>query len=60
MFAELFCNILIALSVQLAGFNVGRSRLDPENLVRVFFVCDAEIDICHKLAHNLAGFFARP
>ena len=51
---------LVALVVYLTGRNVGVGRADAENIARVLFVRDADIDILTQAAHNLAGLLFRP
>ena len=50
----------IARMVELAAVNVGIFRLDPENVLRVFFVRNAHINVGQQLCHDLAGLLARP
>ncbi len=58
--AKLFRNILVALVIYLALGYIRICGFNAEYIRGVLFIGDANINILHKLAHYLAGFFHCP
>ena len=57
---KLLCDINVTLAIELAAVHIIVVGLYAEYLVGIFLVCNADIDILHQLAHDLARLFARP
>ena len=59
-FNHLLKYALVSCKLKLAACNVRFSGLEAENLFRVFFITDANVNILHKICHNALSFFACP
>src|SRR5699024_2344522 len=58
--SKLFCNIFVALMVYFTLCNVCVSSFDTEYVSCILLVCDADVNIFAKLAHDLSGFLFGP
>lgn len=59
-FANLSGHILIATLIQLSRFDIIIRCLNSKNLVRIFFICNANINILNKVTHHFLSFFGTP
>ena len=60
LISHLVEDVNVSCQFQLAGGNIGVARLKAQNLLCIFFIADADINVLHQVGHNLLSLLRGP